>query len=324
MASTINGNLRLNSVLAGTALVVAAALAPLGLNEYYQSFLLQVFLVIALAQAWNLISGMTGYVSFGHAAFFGVGAYAGALFLTWGFPWWLAVFQGAGVAALIAVPLGMLTLRLRGPYFAIAMLGLNEIGRIVATLWVGLTNGGSGITLQPALLPPLGVEYFTALALALGATLLLAWIHRHRFGLELRAIREDEEAAEMVGVNTTLNKVIAFILSALIPGAVGAVYVLYTSYINPGSAFAHARNVEMIVVVLFGGSGTVWGPILGAAIIMILREMLWAEFPAVHLALLGVLLLVVVLYLPGGIVSLARRRRELRPDAGKAGDTPPP
>ena len=320
---SVASRLRSSSAWAGAALVAASALAPLVFNEYYQSFLLQVFIAIALAQAWNLISGMTGYVSFGHSAFFGLGAYGGALFLTWGFPWWLAVFHGAVVAAILSLPLGVLTLRLRGPYFAIAMLGLNEIGRIVATLWVDLTNGGSGITLSPSLLPSLGMQYFTSLALALGATLLVAWIHGNRFGLELRAIREDEEAAEMVGVNTTLNKVIAFVLSALIPGAMGAVYVMYTSFINPGSAFAHTRNVEMIVMVLFGGSGTVWGPIVGAAIIMILREMLWAEFPEVHLALLGVLLLVVVLYLPGGIVSLARRDRQRRPDVAKAGETPP-
>jgi branched-chain amino acid transport system permease protein len=323
MASPLNGNPRLNSALAGTALVALSAAAPLVLNEYYASFLLQVFIAIALAQAWNLISGMTGYVSFGHAAFFGVGAYAGALFLSWGFPWWLAVFHGAIVAAAVSLPLGMLTLRLRGPYFAIAMLGLNEIGRIIATLWISLTNGGSGITLSPALLPALGMQYFTALALALGATLLVAWIHRRRFGLELRAIREDEEAAEMVGVNTTLNKVIAFVLSALIPGAVGAVYVMYTSFINPGSAFAHARNVEMIVMVLFGGSGTVWGPIIGAGIIMILREALWAQFPEVHLAALGALLLVVVLYLPGGLVSLAHRERQRRPDVARSREAQP-
>jgi len=317
-------NRRLSGAWAGAVLVLLALLAPLALNQYYQSFLLQVFVAIALAQAWNLISGMTGYVSFGHAAFFGVGAYVGALFLTWGYPWWFAVFSGAGIAVLLAVPLGILTLRLRGPYFAIAMLGLNEIGRIVATLWVSVTNGGSGMTLAPKLLPPLNMEYFTALMLALGATLLVARIHRSRFGLELRAIREDEEAAEMMGVNTTLNKVIAFILSALIPGGVGAVYAMYTSYIDPGSAFAHARNVEMIVMVLFGGSGTVWGPLIGAGVIMILREMLWAQFPAAHLALLGVLLLVVVLYLPGGVVSLAHRNRGLRPDARKAEETPPP
>ncbi len=195
------------SIWAGTVLVLLAMMAPLGVNEYYQSFLLQVFLVIALAQAWNLISGMTGYVSFGHAAFFGVGAYAGALLLTWGFPWWAAILHGAGIATLLAVPLGFLTLRLRGPYFAIAMLGLNEVGRIVATLWVDVTKGGTGLTLSPTLLPSLDMKYFTMFGLALGATLLVAWVHRSRFGLELRAIREDEEAAEMVGVNTTRNKV---------------------------------------------------------------------------------------------------------------------
>ncbi len=146
---------RLISFWVGTVLTGLAILAPFGVNEYYQSFLLQVFLVIALAQAWNLISGMTGYVSFGHAAFFGVGAYAGALLLTWGFPWWAAILHGAGIAALLAVPLGFLTLRLRGPYFAIAMLGLNEVGRIVATLWVDVTKGGTGLTLSPTLLPSL-------------------------------------------------------------------------------------------------------------------------------------------------------------------------
>lgn len=316
-----NGSRRLNGVWVGAVLVTFVLLAPLVINDYHQSFLLQVFMVIALAQAWNLISGMTGYVSFGHAAFFGVGAYAGALFLTWGFPWWLAVIKGAGIATLLAVPLGFLTLRLRGPYFAIAMLGLNEVGRIVATLWVNVTHGGSGLTLSPELLPSLDVKYFTMFGLALGATLLVAWVHRSRFGLELRAIREDEEAAEMVGVNTTLNKVIAFVLSALIPGAVGAVYVMYTSYINPASAFDNARNIEMIVVVLFGGSGTVWGPILGAGTVMVLRELLWAQFPSAHLAALGVLLLVVVLYLPGGLISIMRDRQQKRPDA-RPGELP--
>ncbi len=316
-----NGLRRLNGRWVGAVLVTFVLLAPLMINDYYQSFLLQVFMVIALAQAWNLISGMTGYVSFGHAAFFGVGAYAGALILTWGFPWWLAVIKGAGIAALLAVPLGFLTLRLRGPYFAIAMLGLNEVGRIVATLWVNVTHGGSGLTLSPELLPSLDVKYFTMFGLALAATLLVAWVHRSRFGLELRAIREDEEAAEMVGVNTTLNKVIAFVLSAVIPGAVGAVYVMYTSYLNPASAFDNARNIEMIVVVLFGGSGTVWGPILGAGTVMVLREILWAQFPSAHLAALGVLLLVVVLYLPGGLISILRDKSQKRPDA-RPGESP--
>jgi len=299
----------------GTALLMLAMTAPLYVNDYYQSFLLQVFMMIALGQAWNLISGMTGYVSFGHTAFFGVGAYAGALLLLAGFPWWLAVLKGGGIALLLAIPLGLLTLRLRGPYFAIAMLGLNEVGRIAATLWTDLTHGGDGISLAPDLLPSLRTNYFSMLTLATTATLIVAYVYRSRFGLELRAIREDEEAAEMVGVNTVANKVMAFVLSALIPGAVGAVYAMYTSYINPQSVFSPALNIQIIVIVLFGGSGTVWGPLIGAGVVMVLRELLWAQFPAAHLALLGVLLLAVVLYLPGGLLSFVRARPQGRADS---------
>jgi branched-chain amino acid transport system permease protein len=304
------------------AVLVASALAaPAAASDYYMSLLLQFFMMVALAQSWNLISGMTGYVSFGHAAFFGVGAYAGALFLQWGFPWWLALFNGAAIAFLLAVPLGFLTLRLRGPYFAIAMLGLNEVGRIVATLWVGLTRGGDGIALAPSLLPSLDKTYYAMLLLAVIACVLVARIYHSRFGLELRAIREDEGAAEMVGVNTTRNKVLAFVLSAIIPGAVGAVYAMYTSYIDPVSVFAPALNIQMIVMVLLGGSGTIWGPVIGAAVITLLREMLWANFPAVHLALLGVLVILVVLYLPNGILSITSRRKRVRPEVEEG--TPP-
>ena len=301
-------------------IVVAALFVPRVANDYYLSFLVQLCMMIALAQAWNLISGMTGYVSFGHAAFFGIGAYAGTLLLQFGFPWWLAVFKGAAIAGLIAVPLGFLTLRLRGPYFAIAMLGLNEVGRITATLWDSLTGGGNGITIQPAILPGLTANYYTMLLIAVLATGLVAWVYGSRFGLELRAIREDEGAAEMVGVNTTRNKLAAFVLSAIIPGAVGVVYAFYTSYLNPSSAFAHSLNVQMIVMVMLGGTGTIWGPVLGAALIMVLHEILWANFPALHLAALGAVLLGCVLFLPGGLMSLGQGRRRKRAELAKEGD----
>lgn len=303
------------------ALFAAALAAPLFASDYHLSFLLQLYMMIALAQSWNLISGMTGYVSFGHTAFFGAGAYTGALLLEQGVPWWLAVPAGAGLALLVAAPLGLLTLRLRGPYFAIAMLGLNELGRLVAALWSDVTHGGEGISLAPVLLPSLGTNYFVMLALAVMASLLIAVVYRSRFGLELRAIREDEEAAEMVGVNTTRNKVAAFVLSAVLPGAAGAVYAFYTSYINPVSVFAPALNVQIIVMVLLGGSGTLWGPVLGAGIVMLLRELVWAQFPAAHLALVGLMLILVVLYLPRGVLSLGRNRRRVRPDRA-AGETP--
>lgn len=311
-----------------TIMILAALAAPIMATDYALTFLLQVFMMLALAQSWNLISGMTGYVSFGHTAFFGVGAYTGALILTAGLPlmaslaptalfWFLIILSGfsilcgAVISFLVALPLGALTLRLRGPYFAIAMLGVNEIGRMVATLWVTLTEGGDGIPLDPAVLPDLSAAYYAMFFLGAAATGLVAWIHRSRFGLELKTIREDEGAAEMVGVNTTRNKVLAFLLSATIPGAVGVVYVMHTSFIDPSSAFTPILNLQMIVIVLLGGSGTVWGPILGTIIIMGFREFLWAEFPAAHLALLGILVIIVVFYLPRGILGLLGRRRSV-------------
>ena len=298
----------------GIGLVVLALLASGYVTPYQLTFLLQTYMMIALAQAWNLISGMTGYVSFGHAVFFGVGAYVGTLLLLAGLPWGLCMGGAALLTLLLALPLGMLTLRLRGPYFSIAMLGLNEVGRITATLWVSLTQGGDGIALTPALLPPLLSSYYAMLAMAVVSTVAIALVRRSRYGLDLRAIRGDEGAAEMLGVNTTLNKVLAFMSSAVVPGAVGAVYAMYTSFIDPISVFPAALNVEMIVMVLLGGRGTVWGPVIGAVMIMSVREFTWVQFPALHLALLGVLLIVVVLYLPDGILSIAPKPRRVRPD----------
>lgn len=208
----------------------------------------------------------------------------------------------------------MLTLRLRGPYFAIAMLGLNEMGRITATLWVGLTQGGDGIALIPELLPRLSSMYNAMLCLAVLGTLVIAVVRRSRCGLDLRAIREDEGAAEMLGVNTRRNKVVAFVASAVIPGAVGAIYAMHTSFIDPLSVFPAALNIEMIVMVLLGGRGTVWGPVLGAFLIMSVREFTWAQFPGLHLALLGLLLIVVVLFLPDGLLTFTRQRQRIRPD----------
>nr|VFK15128.1 MAG: branched-chain amino acid transport system permease protein [Candidatus Kentron sp. LFY] len=313
------------------AIILAALVAPLVVTHYILTFLLQLFMMVALAQSWNLISGMTGYVSFGHTAFFGIGAYTGALILTAGLPittcfpaatlpWFLAIVYGftilcgMAISLLIALPLGLLTLRLQGPYFAIAMLGVNELGRMVATLWVDLTAGGDGIPVDPAVLPELPVAYYTMFLLGVIATALVAWIHHSRLGLELRTIREDEGAAEMIGINTVRNKIVAFVLSAAIPGAVGTVYVMYTSFIDPYSAFTPILNLQMIVIVLLGGAGTVWGPVLGAAIIMGSREFMWAEFPAAHLALLGILMIIVVFYMPKGILGLVSRRRTVRVD----------
>lgn len=288
--------------------IIGASAVPLLVSDYYLAVGLQVYMMLALAQSWNLISGMTGYISFGHATFFGVGAYTAAILVPLGWMWPTTIILGAVIAAVLAVPLGLLTLRLRGPYFAIAMLGLNEVARIIATLWVTLTRGGSGISLDPILLPNLHSAYYIMLLLAVIACIFIAVVYYSHFGLELRAIRDDEGAAEMIGVHTVKNKLLAFILSAIIPGAVGAVFALHTSYINPASAFAAALNIQMIVMVMFGGSGTVWGPTIGTILLMLLREILWASYPALHMAALGVVLLAVVLFFPSGIIPMVQSR----------------
>ena len=291
----------------GALLLSVLLFAPGFLNSYQLSFLLQVLMMVTLAQSWNLISGMTGYISFGHAVFFGVGAYSGALLLMGGYLWWISILSAALLATALALPLGLLTLRLRGPYFAIAMLGLNEVGRILANLWVNLTGGGDGIALSPVLSPALATNYFSMLALAVLATLGMGLILKSRFGLELRAIREDEDAAEMLGIDTIRNKLMAFVASALLPGAAGAIYAFYTSFIDPSSVFLPALNIQMIVIVLLGGRGTLWGPVLGAELLMSLPEVIWAELPSLHLALLGVLMIGLMLYLPEGLLGIRKR-----------------
>lgn len=308
----------------GLILLALGLAAPAWLGSYDLTFLMQVALMVGLGHSWNLFSGFTGYVSFGHAAFFGIGAYTGSLLILAGLPWYLAV-AGAGMTALLlSLPLGLLTLRLRGPYFAIAMLGLNELCRIVATLWVSLTRGGDGIPLPPDLLPSLTTNYFTLLAFAFTTTLLVGAIRHHRFGLELLAIREDEEAAEMSGVQTTRCKIIAFTLSACFPGAIGAVYAFYTSFIDPHSVFSPEWNIQMIVMVMVGGGGRLWGPVIGAGLVMGLRELLWARFPAIHAAVMGILLISIVLFLPCGVLSLFQRRPTQRSDLHPTrGESPP-
>jgi branched-chain amino acid transport system permease protein len=288
-------------------IIVLLIFVPYYFPGYILSFLLFTFMMIALAQSWNMISGLTGYVSFGHTAFFGIGAYTSTLLLKNGIPWYLAAFHGGIIALLVALPLGTITLRIRGPYFAITMLGLNEITRVIALLWVDLTRGGDGIALNPENLPGTTIIYYAMLLIAILSSIMIYRVLKGRFGLELLAIREDEEAAEMVGVNSVKNKILAFLMSAFFPGVVGGLYAFYVSFIDPPSVFSPAMNLQIIAMVLLGGSGTLWGPVIGASLLSILREILWARFPFYHMALLGIVIIVVILFLPRGVLSFFER-----------------
>jgi branched-chain amino acid transport system permease protein len=292
------------------ALTVAAlAAAPFLATRYLVSFLLLMFMYVALAQSWNMISGYTGYFSLGHGVFFGVGAYtAGQAVTALGWPVPLA-FVAAPVAALaLALVLGVVFMRVRMKiaYFAIATLGLNEIVKtlIANNDWLGASHG---MTLPPV---PIRVPYYLLLVLAVATTLVVRWIDRSEFGLGLRAIYQDEEAAEVMGVPTARAKILVFVVSAVFPGLIGAVVAWYWSYIDPYQAFDLNISFDMSVMAVFGGVGTVWGPVLGAAIIGILIDTLWVSIPHLHGVVFGVLVIVMVVVSPGGLVELGGRVRD--------------
>ena len=291
-------------------ILIVLAIYPIKGTGYGVRFMLQLFMWIALAQSWNLISGLTGYVSFGHIAFFGMGAYtAGILIVKLRWPWLAASLAGGVGAVVLALVIGWPCLRLKGPYFAIAMLGLNEVLRVAVSYFEGLTGGGNGLSL-PALYASVPIYYAMGLV-ALAVTGLAYVIVTSRFGLRLMTIREDEVAAEAMGIDTFRYKLYAFLLSAVGPGIVGGLAARDQSYIEPISVFPLIMTITMIVMVLFGGKGTIWGPVLGAVLLFTLQEMIWARFIYLHQLLFGAIIITVVLLMPRGILGVLQQKYNL-------------
>jgi branched-chain amino acid transport system permease protein len=298
------------AALVGVAVLAGLAVWPLHASGYGIRFMLQLLMWVALAQSWNLISGLTGYVSFGHVAFFGTGAYtAGILITRAGWAWPVAALAGGPSAAVVALLIGYPCLRLKGPYFAIAMLGLNEVLRVLVSYFEGLTGGGFGLSL-PTLHTSVPIYYAMA-ASALGITLLAWTIVTSRFGLRLMAIREDEVAAEAMGIDTARHKLYAFLLSAAGPGIVGGLFARDQGYLEPISVFPLLTTITMIVMCLFGGKGTVFGPVLGASALFTLQELVWVRFLFLHQVLFGAIIIAVVLFMPRGILGVLQQRFRL-------------
>ncbi len=299
-------NRRTLNIAAGALLLAALAAAPLTLSGYQIVFILLTLLYIGLAYSWNLISGYTGYLSFGHVAFFGIGAYAvGILASTHGWPWPVAVLVGGVICAVFAVPLGWIMLRLRGPYFAIGMLAVAEGTRLFVSVARDVTRGGLGIFVSTSynVIP----VYYSLLALVIILMVLTFWVDNSRFGLRLLSIREDEDAAEVLGINTTREKLKAFVLSAAFPGMIGGLYAWYIGYIDPNSVFALSFSLNMVLMTLLGGAGTFLGPLIGGASFAMVLETLWARFPAYHLMVSGAAIVAIVLFIPNGLVVVLRR-----------------
>ena len=268
---------------------------------------------IGVAVNWNLTGGFTGYVDFGHAVWFGIGAYGTAILMSLqsngpqvGWPPVPAIVVGALAAGALAAVIGRATMRLKGPYFSIAMLGTFVAVREIVRVWSPLTGGGVGLTLPPYLNREL--FYYLELALVVLLVAFTWWLRRTRFGAALVAIREDEVGAETRGIDTTRFKTAIFSFAGLSTGLLGALWGYQNTFVDPDIAFVEVRTIDAVMGTMLGGLGTVAGPILGAAALYWLREVLWANLLDYHLLTQGVLLIVIVLFVPRGLVGLVDRR----------------
>jgi branched-chain amino acid transport system permease protein len=286
-------------ILAGLALV------PLFLNNpYFLHMIIMVFIWVCLGQSWNLLGGFTGQVSFGHAAFYGVGAYAGGL-LAFHFDasTWYGMILGPLMAMAVAVPMGLICFRLRGSYFALSMLAFAELLRLIATNWISFTNGSVGILIVPT--AGKVFYYYLALALAALSFYVIRGVVQSKWGFYFVAIREDQEAAESMGIDTTKYKLFSLLISAFFTGLTGAFYMNYMAFIDPSVVFALTDvSIMMILVVMLGGAGTFYGPAIGAVIMVIFSEVFRIYFGSANLLVLGVLIVLIIIFIPNGLINI--------------------
>jgi branched-chain amino acid transport system permease protein len=291
-------------------LIVLSLLVPLVVRtDYALQVLFRIYLFASLGLAWNLVGGFAGQLSLGHAAYFGAGAYGLALFSgKLGMAPWLAVLMGVAVALVCGLLIGGVAFRLRGPYFALSTIAFTEILRLAAKNLAGVTGGDVGVQV-PALFHG-NVNrsfYWAAVALASLGFALTVVISRAKFGYSLMAIREDEDTALSVGIDAARNKLAALLISAALTAVGGALYASIFLFIVPDQVLSLDVSNEIAIVAMLGGAGTVVGPIVGAIVLETASEIFKNIFKEAHLLIFGILLVVVVLFLPGGIVGTLTR-----------------
>lgn len=297
--------------LAGAAILLSAAFAALPLFTARNDLLnlgVQIFLAVLLAQSWNLLGGYAGQINLGHAAFFGLGALVTRMLWISGTPLMVSLGASAAVAAAFGCLIGVPAFRLRGAYFAIGTLGLAEILRItVGNLLPEISTISAAELASYDILP----RYYLTLALAILCVAVVAFLVPSRVGLGIRAVREDEAAAEASGVNAMGHKLIALAISTALAGLAGGAFAYYHVSYYPQHTFSPVWTFDAVLMSFVGGVGTVHGPVLGALFYVIFKEVLalrWVEF---HLIIFGVLFILVVLFLPGGLVEAWNRVRSL-------------
>jgi branched-chain amino acid transport system permease protein len=279
-----------------------------------------------IGQSWNISGGFAGQLSFGHVAFFGVGAYASTIMqLRFGWSPWLGLPVSALAGALVGGVIAVLSFRagLKGSYFALITLAFAEVLRIV-TNSVSFTGGGLGL-LIPMKASATNFQfaerigfYFVILMLAALSVALAEWLRRSRFGAQLAAIRENEDSAKALGINVFREKVKVMLISGAISGMGGCFFAQYFLYIDPLVVFGVDKSVEMLLVSMIGGAGTVYGPLVGALLLASISDItrVLTQVQGLSLVLYGSLLVVIIAYLPNGLIDLFKRRR--KPTGGQA------
>ena len=298
-------------------LAVLFVLPLIGLSSYMMHILVLVIIYSMIGMAWNLLGGYCGQVSFGHAAFFGMGAYsAGLLYHHLGLSAWWGLLISVPVLTVFSLMIGFICLRLRGPYFALATLAMGEVFRVTAENLVKFTGGDVGILIRERTWVVKTWYYYIILLLGIGTFFLVKKVIESKCGYYFVSIREDQDAASSLGINTTLYKTIALCLSGTLTGVAGAFYINYMGYIDPKIVFAlHDISIVTIMVVMVGGVATYWGPTVGAIIMVFLAELIRSNpsLGVAHQTLFGILLIIIIIFLPNGIVGdFAKLKRLFR------------
>lgn len=302
--------------------ILILALFPLFVaSDYYRHILIIALIWVVIGSSWNLLAGYTGQVSFGHAIFFGVGAYTAGLCVTkLHISAWWGMLLGGPVAMLVGVLIGWICFRLRGPYFALATIAIGEIFRIGATVWSDLTEGMQGILIIPSFRSKLPY-YYLSFFLAAACVYVIHRIIHSKWGFYFVAIREDQDAAESLGISSFRYKSLSLMASSFFTGLAGAFYMNYMAFIDPQVVFSlHYISIMAILVGIIGGVGTLWGPAAGAFIMVLLQETFRSSFFGLlpkwisegHVLVFGLLVIFVIRYMPNGIIGDWTKIRQIR------------
>jgi branched-chain amino acid transport system permease protein len=314
-------SIKKNEIVIIAVLGIFACIFPFFADNYILSVGIAVLITALLGQSWNIMSGYSGQFSFGHAVFFGIGAYTSSLlYVDFRISPWVGMIVGAIIAAVVGVIIGFLSFRykLRGDFFALATLAVAEICRILFNN-VKVFKGAVGV-LIPYLTDPLEYQFgndiaffFVILILVAIATIFIAFMRKSKLGLNLVAIKSNQDAAAAVGVNVLKYKLIAIAVSAAFAALAGTFYAQYYGFIDPSTVFAATISVEAIVPCIVGGSGTLAGPLLGAFIIIPLQEICNSAFPdisGINMIIYGLVIVLFILFCPNGILGIINDKRK--------------